>query len=85
MTAPTPDSSPQAADTASVSRIAVADARALVDTGRAVFVDVRSRHLYDNAHIPGAVSVPLAQIQAASGNLSATAVPPDRLIILYCA
>lgn len=61
-----------------VSRLAVGDARALIDAGRAVLVDTRDRRLYDNAHAEGAISLPLAEIEA-------TAPPADRILILYCA
>lgn len=61
-----------------VPRLAVGDARALIDAGRAVLVDTRDRRLYDNAHAEGAISLPLAEIEA-------TALPADRILILYCA
>src|SRR3989442_635352 len=64
----------------------------LVEMGRArqaaergVLVDVRDRRLYDNTHAAGAVSLPLAVIQATQGQVPAGAVPPDRVLILYCA
>lgn len=64
--------------TSDVPRLAVGDARALIDAGRAVLVDTRDRRLYDNAHAEGAISLPLAEIEA-------TALPADRILILYCA
>ncbi|HEU5262872.1 MAG TPA: rhodanese-like domain-containing protein [Gemmatimonadales bacterium] len=68
-----------------VRRISVAEAQALVTAGRAVLVDTRDRRLYDNAHAAGAVSLPLSAIEAAKGQLLPDSVPPDRLLILYCA
>ena len=61
-----------------VSRLSAGDARALIEAGRAVLVDTRDRRLYDNAHAEGALSAPLADIDA-------TALPADRILILYCA
>ena len=72
-------------DTNEVRRISVSEARALLDTGRGVLVDVRERSLYDNTHAAGAVSLPLAVIQATHGQVPGGAVPPDRVLILYCA
>jgi len=72
-------------DTNDVRRIPVTEARALLEAGRGVLVDVRDRSLYDNTHAAGAVSLPLAVIQATQGQVPAGAVPPDRVLILYCA
>lgn len=63
---------------ADVWRLPVGDARALIEAARAVLVDTRDRRLYDNAHAEGAISLPLAEIEAA-------APPADRILILYCA
>lgn len=87
--APAPASSP-AADPASsgpaeAARISVADAHALIAAGRGVLVDARSRNLYDNAHPAGAISLPLSEIEAAQGRVQVDSVPPDRVLILYCA
>src|SRR5712691_10852896 len=68
-----------------VRRISVSEARALLETGRGVLVDVRDHRLYDHTPAAGAVWLPLAVIQATQGEVPAGAVPPDRVIILYCA
>ncbi len=68
-----------------VSRLTAAEARELVAAGRGVLVDTRDARLFDNAHIAGALSLPLAAIEAAHGRMSVGALPPDRVIILYCA
>lgn len=62
-----------------VPRISLADAKAQYDANSAVFVDVRSAEQYEAAHIPGAVSLPLAEVQARHYELAA-----DALIFLYC-
>ncbi len=68
-----------------VARLTAAEARELVAAGRGVLVDTRDARLFDNAHIAGALSLPLAAIEAAHGRLPVGALPPDRVIILYCA
>ncbi len=68
-----------------VQRISVAEARPLVDAGRAVLVDARDRRLYDNAHATGAISLPVSDIEAANGRIAAGSVAPDRILIFYCA
>ncbi len=68
-----------------LKRITVAEARLLIDAGRGVLVDARDRRLYDNAHATGAISLPLSEIEAANGHVTPNSVPPDRLLILYCA
>lgn len=62
-----------------VPRISLADAKAQYDANTAVFVDVRSSDEYEAAHIPGAISLPLAELQARYQEL-----PADALIFLYC-
>ena len=67
-------------------RVGVAEAHALVEAGRATPVDVRDARLYDNAHLRGAWSLPLAVIQATPGRIPAREMPPgESLLILYCA
>ena len=72
-------------DTTAVRRISVSEAHVLLDAGRGVLVDVRGRRLYEQSHAAGAVSLPLAVIEATQGQVPASAVPPDRVLILYCA
>lgn len=45
-----------------VGRVSLADAKVAYDTGSAVFVDVRSADSYAQSHIPGALSIPLAEL-----------------------
>jgi len=65
--------------------MSVAEAHALLASGGSVLVDTRSRNLFDNAHATGAISLPLSEIEAAHGAITLDGVPPDRLILLYCA
>ena len=62
-----------------IARISAEETKARVDGGTAVVVDVRSAEEYAAAHISGAVSIPLGEIQARSGELN-----PNAEIITYC-
>ncbi|HEX9014381.1 MAG TPA: rhodanese-like domain-containing protein [Chloroflexota bacterium] len=66
-------------DLESAPRVAVNDAHMQYEQGTALFVDVRSAEDFDKCHIPGAVSIPLPEIVARSGEL-----PQGRTIITYC-
>jgi rhodanese-related sulfurtransferase len=79
------DPTPGPNEPADVLQISVTDAHALIAGGRGVLVDTRGRYLYDNMHAAGAVSLPLAVVEAAEGRVRVDAVPPDRVLILYCA
>lgn len=52
----------------------------MVDTGKAVFVDIRSFETYTKGHIKGAISVPRSQLIHRLRE-----IPPGKLIITYCA
>ncbi|NOZ26461.1 MAG: zinc-ribbon domain-containing protein [Chloroflexi bacterium] len=62
-----------------VPRISLAEAKARYDAGAALFVDVRSQEEYRTAHIPGAVSLPLTELDERYQEL-----PRDAEIITYC-
>lgn len=59
-----------------ISREALAD---LLQKGAVVLVDVRPREEYDADHLPGAISIPLAELIERAGEL-----PSDKLVVLYC-
>lgn len=61
------------------TRIAVEDLRAKLDRHDVLVVDVRDQTSYEFSHIPGALHIPLASVEA---NLSQ--LPKDREIVLYC-
>ena len=75
----TPDEGP------AVSGLTPPQAHELVAAGRGVLVDTRDGRLFDNAHAAGALSLPLATIEAAQGQAPVGVLPPDRTLILYCA
>src|SRR5207249_335914 len=74
----TPDEMP-------VTGLTATQAHELVAAGRGVLVDTRDARLFDNAPAAGAISQPHATIEANQGRRPASAPPPDRTLILYCA
>ena len=62
-----------------VSRVDLAQAKGAYDAGAAVFVDVRDKVYYDSSHIPGAISIPLSEIEERLDELD-----PNDWVILYC-
>ena len=66
---------------ADVSRIDIHQAKAAVDSGQAILVDVRSAESYAKGHAAGAVSIPLDNIERNVGNLS---LEKSQWIITYC-
>lgn len=55
------------------------DALAAIQEGRAFVIDVRPRQEFDSAHLPQAVSMPLAELQERWEE-----IPRDRVVIAYC-
>ncbi len=55
-------------DTGSIEEIAAADLRSVVDGG-ALVLDVRMPDEYDAAHVPGALLIPLPEIQERHGEI----------------
>ena len=67
-------------------RVDASQAHAAVQAGGAVLLDVRDARLFDNAHLEGALALPLAELDAWDGRLPPRmTVPNDALLILYCA
>ena len=62
-----------------ISRASLADSKAALDSRKAVFVDVRDASAYAEAHIPGALSIPLAELETRLNELD-----PNQWIITYC-
>ena len=62
-----------------VPRITVQAARALLDSGEAILIDVRSKTSYDQSHAEGAISVPEAEVNNRLSELSR-----EQTLILYC-
>jgi 3-mercaptopyruvate sulfurtransferase SseA len=65
---------------AQVPRIEPQELKEKLDVGEDVLVvDARSLELYELRHIPGALSIPLAEVEERYGEL-----PQEREIVLYC-
>ena len=62
-----------------IQRVDLSTAKSALDGGTAVFVDVRGQSYYQDGHIPGAVSIPLNQLEERQGELN-----QEDWIILYC-
>jgi hypothetical protein len=75
---PEPNPTMQLTSNDQVPRVSVQEAKAAFDAGGAVFVDVRSPEAYADSHIPGALNIPLGEIQARISELN-----PDEWIIPY--
>ena len=65
---------------ATAKRISREDAMKMVKQKKAVYVDVRSKESYDQGHLPGAISLPLSELQARFKEL-----PTGKYLITYCA
>jgi rhodanese-related sulfurtransferase len=63
---------------AKVDLISLADARARLDAGTAIFIDVRTGSDYSAGHIPGALTITAKDLDA-----RITALPAGSLIITY--
>ncbi|GAB4497520.1 MAG: hypothetical protein OHK003_06410 [Anaerolineales bacterium] len=64
-----------------VPRIAVSEAKAALDSGAAVLIDVRSVEAYAKGHAAGAVSIPLVNFE---NNINNFSFKKDQWIITYC-
>ena len=64
---------------AEAKRLTAAEAKAALEGGRAVLIDVRVKQAFDAEHAKGALSLPLAELNTRAGEL-----PKDKLIIAYC-
>ena len=62
-----------------IERVSLEDAKAALDAGTAVFVDVRGVEAYNMSHIPGSLSIPLAELES-----RLTELDPNQWIITYC-
>lgn len=62
-----------------IDRVSLADALTAFNANTAIFVDVRSADSFNLARIPGAVNIPLEQIESAIPELER-----DAWIIPYC-
>lgn len=61
------------------SQLTVEEARRRMADERAAILDVRERQEWDAAHIPGAIHIPLGQLEERLSEL-----PPDRSLVAAC-
>jgi hypothetical protein len=62
-----------------IQRVGLEVAKTAFDGGEAVFLDVRDSNSYASGRIPGAVNIPLGQLESRVKELD-----PDKWIITYC-
>ncbi len=67
---------------AEIPRVSVEEAKAALDAGLAILVDVRSADAFAAGHLPGAKSIPLSEIER---DPSSVPLSRNRWIITYCA
>jgi hypothetical protein len=60
-------------------RVPLAEAKLALDQKSAIFLDVRDPDSYSAGFIPGAINIPLNELEARSGELD-----PAKWIITYC-
>jgi phage shock protein E len=77
----TPSSARLPLTEAEVPRISIEDAKAALESGEAVVVDVRSDAAYEVSRVAGAINIPLDEIEA---NPTALTLARDQWIITYC-
>lgn len=68
-----------AGDPSSVQRIAVEDLRAKLNRNEVTVIDVRDATAFNARHIPGAINVPFASVEAMLDQ-----IPKDKPIVTYC-
>jgi hypothetical protein len=77
---PATEEEPIPSTVSQVPRITTQELKEKLDANEDVIVvDARSRTEYDSVHIPGALSIPLAEIEERHGEL-----PQEGEIVLYC-
>lgn len=62
-----------------IPRVSLDEAKAALDAGSAIFVDVRSAEAYAGGHIAGAINIPLAELESRLSELDKA-----QWIITYC-
>jgi 3-mercaptopyruvate sulfurtransferase SseA len=74
-----PQATPTPASAGQVQRVTLLDAKEAFDAGTAVFLDVRDGGSFADAHIPGALSIPITDLPNRISELD-----PSTWIIPYC-
>ena len=66
---------------AEVPRVSIEEARTALEAGTALIVDVRPPAAFEESHIPGAINIPLEEIER---NPAGLALDKEQWIITYC-
>lgn len=66
---------------AAVPRVSVEEAKAALESGAAIIVDVRSAGAYEASHIPGAINIQLGEFETNPADLK---LDKEQWIITYC-
>ena len=66
---------------AEVPRISLEQARAAIESGAAIVVDVRSKDAFNTSRIPGAINIQLGEFET---NIEGLGLDKDQWIITYC-
>ena len=66
---------------AEVPRISLEQAKAAIESGAAIVVDVRSQDAFNASHIPGAINIQLGEFETNVNNLG---LDKEQWIITYC-
>lgn len=64
-------------------RVTMTEAKRAFDLKEAVFIDARSSQDYNAGHIPGALNLPVSELEA-RGQALLKGIPKDARIIAYC-
>jgi rhodanese-related sulfurtransferase len=70
------------ANSAAPTIIHVSEAKELLESGRAIFIDARPPFEYDLGHIPRAVNIPLGDFDSHRGRLDS--FPKNKILVTYC-
>ncbi|HYC60527.1 MAG TPA: rhodanese-like domain-containing protein [Thermoanaerobaculia bacterium] len=70
---------PPQGDRGEVQRMSAEDLRDRMKSGNVVVVDTRDANSFEGSHIPGAINIPMASIEANLDRL-----PKDKEIVAYC-
>ena len=73
------DGAPAGAHADGIRRMGPAELRALVEGGRVVIYDTRSKMSYEQEHIRGALSMPHEEVAAREAEF-----PRDKTLVFYC-
>lgn len=78
-TASTPAALSEEEADALVPRVSLVDSKAALDSGSAIFLDVRTAEAFQGERITSSINIPLAELESRM-----TELDPEQWIITYC-